>query len=320
MQVYRSSDTGAPTLTGQAGSLVQVLDAVLVTGYGAKSPAGWSKPFTGTNRAVFRQGEVRRAPRMYLDVNDNAPGAGGGREARLRGFEEMSAVGVGDGPFPTTAQLAAGIIPRKSATADATARGWMILADARTFILCTQPGDNVFAAGEWSVLYFGDYYSLRPGDLWRVCIVGRINENASGADVITLPSNSFTSGTSGSYGVRSVGGGSQSLGLPRLRSSAAGVGSNAISYPNPTDGAAYLSRDWIGENASSGSGLVALRGHLRGIWHWLHAVSAIANNDTFSGKTGGPLAGRTFQYLRVTQTGPSASAVVVETSDTWETN
>ena len=38
--VYRSDDAGAPNLTGAAGSLIAILDAVLVNGYGAKPAAG----------------------------------------------------------------------------------------------------------------------------------------------------------------------------------------------------------------------------------------------------------------------------------------
>lgn len=37
VKLFRSSDTGAPTLTGQAGSLIALLDAVLINGYNLKS-------------------------------------------------------------------------------------------------------------------------------------------------------------------------------------------------------------------------------------------------------------------------------------------
>ena len=56
LTIYRSSDAGAPSLTGAAGSLIALLDACLRTGYGTKAGAGWTKPFTGTNIAAFRQG------------------------------------------------------------------------------------------------------------------------------------------------------------------------------------------------------------------------------------------------------------------------
>ena len=37
--IYRSTDASAPVLTGEVGKLVDLLDACLVNGYGAKSAA-----------------------------------------------------------------------------------------------------------------------------------------------------------------------------------------------------------------------------------------------------------------------------------------
>ena len=51
VRIYKSTDSGAPTLTGQAFSLISLLLACLVDGYGSKAAAGWTKPYTGTNLA-----------------------------------------------------------------------------------------------------------------------------------------------------------------------------------------------------------------------------------------------------------------------------
>jgi len=40
VKYFRSDDTGAPTLTGQAGSLISLLDACLINGYNTKTPSG----------------------------------------------------------------------------------------------------------------------------------------------------------------------------------------------------------------------------------------------------------------------------------------
>ncbi|MGE3907973.1 MAG: hypothetical protein AB7K36_01385, partial [Chloroflexota bacterium] len=53
-RIYRSTDSGAPVLTGQAGSLLNLLDKCLVDGYGSKAAAGWSRPYTGTNKTAYR--------------------------------------------------------------------------------------------------------------------------------------------------------------------------------------------------------------------------------------------------------------------------
>lgn len=55
--VYRSTDAGAPQLvTGKPSSWINILKKVLVDGYGAKSPLGWTIEFedTGTRSIVFR--------------------------------------------------------------------------------------------------------------------------------------------------------------------------------------------------------------------------------------------------------------------------
>src|SRR5574337_1914064 len=97
VNVYRSSDASAPVLTGQAGSLITVLDACLISGYGSKSPAGWAKPYSGTNLAAYR---AATGNRFYFRVDDS-----GTVEARISGYETMSDVNTGTGQFPTTAQI-----------------------------------------------------------------------------------------------------------------------------------------------------------------------------------------------------------------------
>ena len=127
--VYQSTDPGAIQLDGQVGSLVAVLDSVLVA-------AGWSIAFTTTNIRAYRQpATADGALRAYLRVNDAGPGVGGGKEARIVGYETMSDVNTGTLPCPTVANMANGLFVRKSATADATTRTWLIVADARKPVL-----------------------------------------------------------------------------------------------------------------------------------------------------------------------------------------
>lgn len=71
---YFSTDASAPTLTGTTGSLVALLDAILVNGYGAKAAAGWSIAYTGTSKRDYKQGTGSNG--YYLDVDDSGPGGG----------------------------------------------------------------------------------------------------------------------------------------------------------------------------------------------------------------------------------------------------
>lgn len=71
VNIYYSTDTGAPALTGRAGSLYNLLKACLVTGYGSKAAAGWTNPYSGNNQGVFTMASGGTGFSFY--INDNAP-------------------------------------------------------------------------------------------------------------------------------------------------------------------------------------------------------------------------------------------------------
>lgn len=312
--VYKSTDGSAPVLTGAVGSLVALLDACLVNGYGAKAAAGWTKPFTGTNKAAFKNGTGSTG--FYLRVQDDAPVTA--KEARITGYETMSDVDTGTQPFPTAAQGVGGVamvVARKSATADATARAWIVVADARTvyvFVFTTDTANSCYS------FVFGDTYSVLSGDNYRCIIIGRALENsaASGStsESLTLQSTD-TAATIGHFMARSY----TAIGASIVVSKSGDVhkSSNSVSlsgnlvYPNSSDSSIYLSPIWVCEITP------LIRGRLRGLWQWLHVITGVSDGDTFSGT--GDLAGRTFLIIK--QFNAAASGVyVIETSNTVETN
>lgn len=187
VRVYRSTDASAPVLTGAAGSLVALLDACLVNGYGALAAAGWTKALTAANKAGYKQNltGANNASGMYLYVDDTAPGAGGAREARVCGFETMSAITpTGTGQFPTAAQSAIGtgqLVIRKSLTADATARAWTLVANGQTIYLFIETGDQPTPNVGALTFVFGDFKSYKSGDQYAVGIIARNIENSGAA-------------------------------------------------------------------------------------------------------------------------------------------
>lgn len=306
--VYRSSDASAPTLSGTAGDLVNLLDKCLCTGYGSKAAAGWTKPYTGTNKAVFRAGGGNQ---FYLDVDDSAPVTA--KEARVRGYETMSAVATGTGPFPTVAQFTNGLFVRKSTTADATTRSWILVADDRTFYLFVQTGDS---AGVYLSFAFGDFYSVLAGDGYRTILIARVTENSAtvtqSVEAMAAVSSTLTNVVIGHYVARSYLGTGGSLQVAKCQSSegsnAGAFGIGNIPYPNGPDQSIQLSPAKIGESYN-------YRGNLRGLWCWNHVVSGVADGDTFNGA--GDFAGRTFMIIKSTG---AAGVFVVETSSTWDTS
>ena len=71
-KLYQSSDVGAPIFYGTSGSLVDLLDACLVNGYGSKSGAGWIKPFPNTGNKVGCY-KMNTGSLACLIVQDNGP-------------------------------------------------------------------------------------------------------------------------------------------------------------------------------------------------------------------------------------------------------
>lgn len=323
-KIYTSADAGGPgQLTGQAGTLVTLLQACLVNGYGAYTAAGWTEPIAAAgNIAAFKQGG---GSGFHCLINDNGPNVTSTyREAWATGWETLAGigapVGTGGGQFPTPAQLLVtghGVI-RKSTTADAVGRDWVVFADDRTFYLFTLPADT---AGIYSAFGFGDIYSHKStADAYSCMILSRALENAStnqsslGATVAGP-----TTSLAGAFMARtySGAGGSILIGVQGdigKGSTTALVGT--VQYPNGPDNALYMSPLWVYEVAAG-----AIRGRLRGLYHICHTAASFADSQTFSGA--GDYAGKTFQVVKpiraVSATGTDAM-LAVETSDTLDTN
>ncbi len=315
--IYSSNDASAPVLDGQAGSLVNLLDKCLVAGYGAKAAAGWSKPYTGANKAVFRQGAG--SSQYYLRVLDDASGTSAGRAAFCTGYKTMSDVDTGGGQFPHAAIGLGGTAAnwpfRKSDNASAVAVPWMVFADALTFYLSITPAANISA-----VSAFGDFYSMAPGtsDLGRCLISGYTLDTTSATTTanssLQLPQSSATWVTNKAITVASAFGG-YGLGQPAdmlgdLVKGANSIMNGVIQAPNGPDSGFYIVPFYLGVADSK-----QLRGRLRGYWYWLHPGSAITNGDVFSGT--GALAGKTFMAVKM---GASTNVLIIEISDTLETN
>lgn len=318
--VYKSSDGSAPVLTGQVGSLISLLDAVLVNGYGAKAAAGWTKPFSGTNLAMYRNASP--GTQSYWRFDDASPQAtAAAREAQFRGSEAASAISTQTGPFPTTTQLGtSGLAVRKSATADATARPWIVVADAITAYLFIMSGDFT----GWSASCFGDIYSLVTSDAYRGIAIGRGVQNSPVDDDDRLDDLMGVGAAAtivGHYMPRHYVGQIQSAiavgkhGDAIKSNNQTTIGAQGIvSYPNPADAALYLAQVWVHEDQGT---QMVVRGRLRGFWQFLHPTgSGVNDQDTFSGT--GALAGKTFLVVRPTANGQGL--FIMETSNTWETN
>lgn len=312
--VYKSTDSSAPVLYGAADSLNALLKACLVDGYGSKAAAGWTSPYydSATKTRVFLTGGGNTA---YLRVLDNGQSAGGAKEARIIGYESMSAHDTGTGLFPTAAQRTNGFTIRKSSLADGTtARAWYLFATDSLFHLLIESGDT---AGACSFASFGKIKSYKASDTFGFWIAGRAVENSGVVSTANDPGmDRGQLGTlSTSYAVylmRSYTGAGASVvancsgDVSRVSSSVVIAGSTGLTYPHQVDGGLYLNRTTLFEQATP-----CLRGEVPGLWYPAHS-QPLPHLDTVSG-TGG-ISSKSFLALKV----GSIGEVMLETSDTWD--
>jgi hypothetical protein len=86
--IYNSTDTSAPVLSGSPGTLINVLTACLVNGYGSKTAMGWTLAYSGTNLAAYKM--PSGTSQMYLAVDDTS--VAGTPVVRVNGFGSMNGI------------------------------------------------------------------------------------------------------------------------------------------------------------------------------------------------------------------------------------
>lgn len=297
--VLTEASPGAPVLSGLAGSLTALLDYCLVT------TMGWTKAFTGTNQAAYKQPAGSNG--FYLAVDDSA-----GQNARMTGFEAMTSVTAGTNPFPTASQLAGGLYFYKSSAATNSARVWTFISNGSMFYLIRDVTGGGRTGGDQQVFCFGDIFSYKGGDTFGTVICGEVSSSvtSSGGAFMQAVQTAMT-GYSGHYITRAntqIGGATQ-VGFTcdiAGSGSASYFGAGTLPYPSPIDGQMHLSPIWVGE-PSAGK-----RGVLPGVWHFMHPAANLNGGDTFTG--GGNLAGKSFL---VSKLGTTSGNLVIEISDTW---
>lgn len=302
--VYSSTDASAPVLNGVAGSLIAVLDACLVTGYGAKSAAGWTKEFSGTNKAAYKMGLGGTARRMFLRV-DNAIG----NYARIVGYDTMSDVDTGLEPFPTNAQFSGGLYIPTSIDTSATARGWMVIATATAFYLFISSNQPDIYSGATSdvfrqQIFFGEYITYVPAFTYNVALIGATSPSPSSGSVLgTQPNQTYGALPlcAGHYACRAHSGdaGSATMAKHWFQISFYDFNTNrqpgtygGISTPDPVTGKVLATRVRLTTNSISDAALV---GHLPGFRIPCTQQYMGAHGDTAPGA--GALAGNTFMRV-----------------------
>ena len=275
------------------------------------APAGWQELFAGALANVIAlKPSVVEATGCVLRVDDT-----GTINARVRAYEAMSDISTGVGMTPLESQAAGGLWWPKSATANATARAWILVADARGFYLAVAP-----AGGDrYTLLFAGDIASLKSGDAYGYLLTGNQGDQTNTSSVPGgCVGYSHRSARTGAYLVRGYTAIGQSTAAQRL--GAHHNGSTADVYA----GTAGYSLGAYPNGANNGllTGALelhaaGLRGTLPGLLHPVQDCgTSFATGATVDGTD--DLAGRRLLAIR---TGPPAGGTVgtvfIDTTGNW---
>lgn len=292
-----ASDPGSSPATGTATVLRSPLTV---------SGNAWTKSYSGTNLASYTQPAGTNG--FALGVSDDAA-----QNSRIRGFETASAAGPADAsgtnPFPTAAQLTGGGYFYRSSVNDATARPWLMVSNGKIIYFFNQQTGVSGVGNGW---FFGDLKNYLGSDTYASVMVCDIAASATTTSIRIWNHTVSLAATSGHWLTRTFAGTGTAVtagkhGNPAFMNGATEVGANGIVYAGNVEGGLMLTPLWISEGTNG------IRGHLPGLWAPCHA-RPISHGDTFSGATGTPLEGKTFEAFN----GGSAAQIIFETSNTWD--
>ena len=153
-QYFDSSQAGAPQLDGSIGSLIAVLDACLVNGFGSELKlSDWEKAYSDTDKAAYRSTNVN-ATGCYLSVDDTTT-----RTCAVTGYESMTDVDTGINPF-----VGVNYLWIKADTAVATSP-WFLFGDSKFFVLgiAWETSNTTGYYLNW----FGDINSYKENDSYN---------------------------------------------------------------------------------------------------------------------------------------------------------
>jgi hypothetical protein len=316
MIVYSSTDASAPVITNTNGSLIALLYACLVTGYGSKPGAGWSRPYTGTNLAVFQQGAGGNG--RYLRVFDGGTqGDAQGRAVKLRAYNAMTAVSTGTNPFPTTGQKSGNgmnYLYRHSSHPGTPI--WTVYASSSWFWIITSTYyDGSTPNYHWSMMGFGTFNSEKAGDTFNQALIASNSDDGGWPGYTNIPMAASSMYDKGIFVERSDtgAGGSQFGDLVSYGTTGwLGTGnSTTFPYPNRVKSALLQEKPQLWCDNYH-------RGYLPGLWASLHIPADLGGDGTTWSGTTGLLAGKSFRLYGALDPFYTGGAYpIIETSNTW---
>lgn len=259
--------------------------------------AGWSRLYAGTNRAVYKSGDVA-ATGMLCRVDHNSVGA----RAEIRGYESMTDVDTGTNRFPSAAQNTGGLWMHTNFQNAASTNPWLLVADGRMFFLGIAPyASNNANQYNMRVMCFGDFLPDKSPDPYAAMLCAPSDSATAPAGNIHRTSTEFVSSLF-SAAPRDYTGVGTSVGLARLlhglllNDYVSGDDSSFGNvYPNNPNNGLLLSRLGLHSGAST---TFWRRGMVPGMYFMMqNSRAAFQTLDKLPGN--GALAGRKIMAMKL---------------------
>lgn len=270
-----------------------------------RSPLGWTKAVTGTNKAIYTRSDPAATP-QGLWVDDTA----GGVRCLVRSIEAWTGIDSHTGPSPDTsvAEWPTGL--RWDSGADTTTvKPWVAVGDSRMLYLFMAHTTYSGAQSPLSTFnFFGDPVPVRPTDPYGT-VVGGVNPEVSGT-FRTVDGSAISVGRVYLQRPSNQIGGSVRAGIGGPSGIAGPGNPSCPAYPSIVDGGLLISSPlWLHESFG------ALKDPIRAVLPGLCAPMAQATSSLHLREVPGA-DGHTYLYVHVS-VASSQNAFALDISHAW---
>ena len=251
-----------------------------------RAPLGWTKLFSGTNKAVYQRTDPQATP-MVLRVDDTGSGVASTTYARARMAESAADVDTLTAIAPLDTHLSGGVYVSKGLN-DATAKRWVAVGDSRTLWFFSDDSSYGFSTyGGLHGFGFGDLNSWRSGgDAYGCLVWGGASQSGGNYTHFSTDIPFLSSGIYIARPTNHIGGSIPAVFRGRMVGRYAG--SNTAShapYPSPVDGGCAIETAvLVPEYVASGTPV--FRGTARGVAHPLGALGTALHGQILTDLVG----------------------------------
>lgn len=152
VKTYRWDDVGAPQLNDAAGSIIAIIKACLITGYGSKEGAGWSVQFENSvNNVEVLRPEVGPHTDFFLRLSGDT-----GREMTPQVYLNMTNANTGTLKLQCDTAFRYGVVSRSNK--------WLLVASPRGFWFLREQAADIELNKSGSFLFVGDLAQNSTGN------------------------------------------------------------------------------------------------------------------------------------------------------------